>query len=595
MLNLKPIRVLCMEDDAGLARLLQKKLERYGYKVDIAHDGEEGLTMYDSGSYDVVLTDSSMPELNGIEVVRVLASRGELPPLVMVTGTGNETIAVEALKLGVADYLLKDINGGYLELLPAVIEGTLEKKRLRKEKLKMEEEMRRQNFALKSAGQAIIMTDKMGAIIYVNPAFTKLTGYSAMEAKGQNPRILKTDRHPNDFYKKMWDTILNGNIWAGELTNKRKDNSLYEAHLTISPVFDNNNELESFVAVQSNITNKIKMEEELKKLSSAVDQTADHIIITDKRGNIEYTNPAFETATGYKKDEIIGKNPKILKSGNHDDSFYKNLWDTIKSGNVFRSEFINKKKNGELFYEEKTITPIKVKLKNREHCHFVSTGRDITERKQSEQQLNKSLKEKELLLRELHHRVKNNMQIIHSLLNLQLKFTKDQNTKDILKESQNRIKSMSFVHEILYKANDLTKIDLKEYIKNIGNSLFRSYGINSNLISLLINIDNVSLSMDTIIPLGLIITELVSNSLKYAFTNMQHGQIEIILTHGTNNEINMIVKDNGIGFPNDLDYKNSKTLGLQLVTGLIENQIKGSLEINNKNGTELIIRFKDEI
>ncbi|MEA3397827.1 MAG: response regulator [Chloroflexota bacterium] len=138
----KLIRVLCMEDNAGLARLLQKRLERQGYLVELARNGEEGLSMYDAGSYDIVVVDQVMPIYTGLEVIRVLANRGPLPPIIMVTGTGSEQIAVEAMKLGAGDYLVKDVNGGYLDLLPTVIEQVLNQQRLVEEKQQAEESLR---------------------------------------------------------------------------------------------------------------------------------------------------------------------------------------------------------------------------------------------------------------------------------------------------------------------------------------------------------------------------------------------------------------------------------------------------------------------
>ena len=137
-----PIRVLCMEDNDGLARLLQKHLERQGYLVDRARDGEEGLAMYDAGSYDIVMMDQMMPVYTGLEVIRILASRGPLPPIIMITGTGSEQIAVEAMKLGAGDYLVKDVDGGYLDLLPTVIEQVLDQQRLIEEKQRAEEALR---------------------------------------------------------------------------------------------------------------------------------------------------------------------------------------------------------------------------------------------------------------------------------------------------------------------------------------------------------------------------------------------------------------------------------------------------------------------
>ncbi len=137
-----PTRVLYMEDDAGMARLLQKRLEQRGYSVDIARDGEEGLAMYDAGHYDVLAMDQNMPVRDGLGVLRALAARGPLPPIIMVTGTGNEEIAVQAMKLGAGDYIVKDVDGGYLELLPSVIEQVLSQHRLAEEKQRADEALR---------------------------------------------------------------------------------------------------------------------------------------------------------------------------------------------------------------------------------------------------------------------------------------------------------------------------------------------------------------------------------------------------------------------------------------------------------------------
>ena len=130
----KPIRILYMEDDVGLARLLQRRLERAGYIVDLASDGIAGLEMYEQGSYDVVAVDQRMPGCDGLEVIRILAQRGPLPPTIMITGTGNEQIAIEAMKLGAGDYIVKDVDGGYFELVPTVIEQVLTQRRLVEEK-----------------------------------------------------------------------------------------------------------------------------------------------------------------------------------------------------------------------------------------------------------------------------------------------------------------------------------------------------------------------------------------------------------------------------------------------------------------------------
>ena len=143
MTESEPIRVLYMEDDRGLARLFQRRLERAGYAVDLAYDGAEGLAKYDASHYHVLVVDQKMPIHSGLEVIRILGSRGALPPIIMVTGTGSEGIAVEAMKLGAGDYVVKDVDLGYLELLPLVMEQVLQRHRLAEEKRKADEERER--------------------------------------------------------------------------------------------------------------------------------------------------------------------------------------------------------------------------------------------------------------------------------------------------------------------------------------------------------------------------------------------------------------------------------------------------------------------
>jgi PAS domain S-box-containing protein len=215
---------------------------------------------------------------------------------------------------------------------------------------------------------------------------------------------------------------------------------------------------------------------------------------------------------------------------------------------------------------------------------------DITERKLAEEKIQDSLKEKEVLLREIHHRVKNNMQIISSLLNLQMGYVKDKNIKDIFSESKNRILSMALVHEKLYQSRDLRTIDFKQYIYDLGTTLLQSYNI--NFIKLNLDVEDISLDIDLATPAGLIINELITNSLKYAFPDRIKGEINISFRSIDENMLELVVSDNGIGIPKDLDIRNSKTLGLHLVTSLAEMQLHGKIVINRDKGTEFQIKFK---
>jgi len=218
---------------------------------------------------------------------------------------------------------------------------------------------------------------------------------------------------------------------------------------------------------------------------------------------------------------------------------------------------------------------------------------DITERIQAEELIKSSLKEKEVLLQEIHHRVKNNMQVIISLLKLQSGNIMEKQYLDMFKESQHRIKSMALVHEKLYQTKNLADIDFKGYVKSLVTSLFRSYRPRQGKITLKIEVGDVSLGLERAIPCGLIINELVSNSLKYAFPEERAGEIRVAFNSTDENTLVLEVSDNGIGIPEKLDFRNTKFLGLHLVTILSEDQLHGTIELNRTDGTDFRIRLKN--
>ena len=214
----------------------------------------------------------------------------------------------------------------------------------------------------------------------------------------------------------------------------------------------------------------------------------------------------------------------------------------------------------------------------------------ITERKHAEEQIKKSLKEKEILLQEIHHRVKNNMQVIPSLLDLLSQYVKDKESLEMFKEIRDRILSMASVHEKLYQAEDLAKIDFDGYIRGITQQLLRTYGIDPGVVRLIINCSDVFLSINKAVPCGLIINELISNTLKHAFPEGKKGDIAVDLHPDRDNRLTLVVSDTGIGLPEDIDINDAKTLGLQLISDLV-NQLKGTLEIERDGGTAFKITF----
>jgi two-component sensor histidine kinase len=225
-------------------------------------------------------------------------------------------------------------------------------------------------------------------------------------------------------------------------------------------------------------------------------------------------------------------------------------------------------------------------LKVNEELH-----KEIAHRKEAEQQLKISLSEKGILLREIHHRVKNNLAVIVSLLRIQSRYIPDEASREMFEDSQNRIRSMALAHELLYLSEKLVDITVREYLGRLLDHLFVSSKVIGMPISITQEIEEVSFGLDTGIPVGFIVTELISNCLKHAFPDGGEGNIRISLRSIDEKEFELVVRDNGLGIPEDVDLKNPKSLGLVLV-GMFVEQLKGKVEIVRQEGTEVRIRFK---
>ncbi|HBK96478.1 MAG TPA: histidine kinase, partial [Microcoleaceae bacterium UBA10368] len=209
---------------------------------------------------------------------------------------------------------------------------------------------------------------------------------------------------------------------------------------------------------------------------------------------------------------------------------------------------------------------------------------DISDRKFTEARIQAALREKEILLKEIHHRVKNNMQVVSSLLQLQAQYIEDETTLSLFEESQNRIHSMALIHEQLYQSENLDRIDLPLYVENLVANVYQSFGCCNSSIQIQLNIDPISLNIETAIPCGLIINELVSNSLKYAFPYSRAGEINIKFCEISSQQFHLSIQDNGVGFPADFDVENTETLGIRLVR-MLTSQLDGSLTIDSQYGT----------
>jgi PAS domain S-box-containing protein len=343
--------------------------------------------------------------------------------------------------------------------------------------------------------------------------------------------------------------------------------------------------------LQKQITERIEAEEELKdseeRYRTIIEHSNDLIWTLDVEGRFMFINKYAEKISGYRSQDWVGKSFAPLL--NKEDLPYNfEMFQKILKGLPQQYEVSVNREDGSFFILAVNSAPLYSKG---QIIGTVSFGRDITEIKKSEKIILRSLEEKEVLLREIHHRVKNNMQIVSSLLRLQSQNIEDKKYRDIFIDSQNRIHAMALIHEKLYQSESLAQINFKEYIDGIVSNIFESYGQKSN-IKLDINIENILINIDNAVPCGLIINELVTNSLKYAFPDGRQGIIKISVKSNDNGLIQLSISDDGIGIPKDLDIRNTKTLGLTLITALAENQLNGELIINREKGTEFQINFR---
>jgi len=341
------------------------------------------------------------------------------------------------------------------------------------------------------------------------------------------------------------------------------------------------------------INERNKVESALRDSETLFRQLAENIrdvffIIDPENLKINYLSPAYEQVWGYSLKSAY-ENPRSLFDHFHteDQARIHDILVINKKGGVLTDSYRIVRPDGKIKWVRVRAFPILDE--NGKLNRIAGVAEDITIKKQYEQRLESSLKEKEILLKEIHHRVKNNLQIISSLLNLQAKFVTDERTLEIFHEGRNRIKTMALIHEKLYGPKDFTRINFAEYLNELCSFLLSAYKFDSQKVFFKIDLQNVYLDMDQALTLGLIVNELVSNSLKYAFPNGLEGQIKISMKkNGSQNLLR--VYDNGIGIPPEIELGKTDTLGLQLVQMFAE-QIGGEIELKRGKGTEYLINF----
>ena len=326
-------------------------------------------------------------------------------------------------------------------------------------------------------------------------------------------------------------------------------------------------------------------------LARILEAADDAIISVDPAQRIILFNRGAEKIFGWSAPEVLGQPLDILLPKDTARVHRQHIREFSDSGiearrMAERGEIAGRRKDGETFPAEASISQIEAGGSK----VFTVILRDITKQKAAAEKIRASLREKEVLLKEIHHRVKNNLQVISSLLSLQSRGIVDEETRKFFQESQHRVHSMALIHEQLYESGDLSRIDFASYIEQLVAYLFRSYGVSLSRVSLKTRIPELHFAVDIAVPCGLIVNELASNSLKYGFPDGRAGEIQITFKKGPGGCVTMLFQDNGVGFPKHVSLLNTRTLGLRLVRTLAQ-QLGGQAELKNRNGAQVKIEF----
>jgi PAS domain S-box-containing protein len=320
----------------------------------------------------------------------------------------------------------------------------------------------------------------------------------------------------------------------------------------------------------------------------------DAILVTNQTGVITDINQQTTIMFGYEREELVGKSIEVLVPEHlrKQHQWHRNEYCASPNMRPMGQglDLRARRKDGSHYPVDITLSPLRAAGELR----VLASVRDITEHKLAEEKIRESLKEKEVLLREMHHRVKNNLAVICSLFYLESTYAKDERTAQVFRESESRVHSMALVHETLYGSKNLSRIDFSEYAKALATDILSSYGNSkrpTGSVQLKSDLEPVIMSIDLAVPCGLILNELISNAFKHGFANAKDGEITVALLANSDGKCVLRVDDNGAGIPADFDVNTRKSLGLRLVRSLTK-QIRGSFElVRTEPGTSARVQF----
>lgn len=440
------------------------------------------------------------------------------------------------------------------------------------------------------SNDAVFIYTTEGTLLDVNNRACQLLGYKKQALLKIPLQQIRHEEERSKFTVAITQT-MNQVSQILETKLKRFDGSIIDVEIS-SRIVDRKNGI--IQGIVRDITERKRAEETIKeseeKLKCIVENSSDHIFMLDLDYKYLSVNKTIADNIGKPHGEIIGRSIFEIYPEDITFQFSKNINSVVETGKSLSIEEKIVVRDNE-FYSSTNLNPVKDD-KGRVTA-VIGIVRDITERKIIEDKIKASLKEKEVMLKEIHHRVKNNLQVLTSLFNIQARHVTGPENLEIFRDSQNRIRSMALVHEELYQSKNLADIDFRDYINKLVKELCHTYDLEADKVMIHVDVQKIILSVDKAIPCGLIMNELISNSIKHAFSKVHTTNNEIIVKCElkAENKVQLIVSDNGIGIPSAIDLDHTESLGLHLVNILVKDQLDGEIKINNKKGTSFQIIF----
>jgi len=442
---------------------------------------------------------------------------------------------------------------------------------------------------LENAPEAIALYDPAGKLIQVNRAFHNFFGFSQEDIKKGQAQIA-----PNNLIKEsneLLEKARAGQTVRIETTRVNKNGESLAVRIIASPIRKDNKIIAIFI-IWTDLTKLKNFEKKVQKIEerfrAIFEGSRDAIFIADENARFIEVNQAACELTGYSKEELLKMSIPDLHE-KRDLHAYKRYFHRIMKGESILSEAKILRKDGTKVNAE--FSNKRILIDGIPYMH--TAARDITEWKKDKEKIKASLKEKSIMLQEIHHRVKNNLQIIISLMRIQARRAKHKETKQHLRTLQDRVFSMANAHEHFYRQPELDKINIATYIKGMVDHLCFLHNKSEKEIKIGLDLEEIYLALNKAIPFGMLLNEIVTNTLKHAFPGKKKGELSIRLYRDGNKRIRLYVADNGVGIPESVDRNNPETMGLQLINDLTH-QIGGEVKIKNDKGTKINIIFPEK-